>query len=682
MDSFGQRRRSFRLNAMLFDRSWFPSSHYSEAHPSPTQTDSRFICLHICSACLLYRIRMRAPISRFTPSIPPFIYNDYLDEHCTVKIFSIMSKTAICLKPINDLLKENFHVPSYQRGYRWTARQVEELLNDIWEFQSKCESEDKARFYCLQPIVVQKRPNGDWELVDGQQRLTTILLFLTYLSSILEILGKSRFSITFDTRSETSGAFLQNIDLSKRDDNIDYHHICNAFDAIEKWFSVRDGNHKLKFLQSLLNDDELGRNVKVIWYELPGTEDPISAFTRLNVGKIPLTNAELIRALFLRSGNFEPGTMTLQQLKIAQEWDGIEKVLQSDEVWYFLHRGINSPASRIEYVFQLIAREEAGQTGLIDDPYSTFHFYNEKFNAASTKATTEWLTVKQYFMTLEEWYNDHILYNLIGFLIHDGDDLLAIRKAGRIIAKSAFHRILKQRIFKRLFGSELSISINREELNVFIENKLDDLEYGPHSDKIRAFLLLFNIATLLQNDKSKLRFPFELFKKENWDIEHVRSVESGKPSRPDTQRQWLEKVRDYLAESGENLSLLEGVRSLLGSDKLDGELFNDLYSKLLEHFKEANDTEIDNGIGNLTLLDATTNRSYKNAVFPVKRQRILGLDRAGTFVPLCTKNVFLKCYSRKINNMMFWSEEDMKNYREVIIQTLVDFFSTEKGGSQ
>ncbi len=498
-----------------------------------------------------------------------------------------MSDAMICLKPINDLLKESFYVPSYQ----------------------------------------------------------------------------------------------QKIDRSQRDANIDYHHICNAYDAIDKWFAGRDGNHKLKLLQCLLNDDELGRNVKVIWYELPGTEDPVAAFTRLNVGKIPLTNAELIRALFLRSGNFDPGTMTLQQLKIAQEWDGIEKVLQSDEVWYFLHRGIDSPASRIEYVFQLIAREEAGQTAPVDDPYGTFHFYNERLNSGGASAGQDWRKVKRYFMTLEEWFNDRILYHLIGFLIHDGDDLLAIRKAGKGVAKSAFQRTLKQRIFKRLIGSNLPASGNREELNAAIEITVDDLEYGQDSKKIRAFLLLFNIAKLLQNHKSNLRFPFESFKKESWDIEHVRSVESGKPARPDTQRQWLEKARDYLSETGESKTLLERAKSLLDSDKLDGDQFEDLYCELLRHFQEADDTDTDNGIGNLALLDAATNCSYKNAMFPVKRRRVLGLDRAGTFVPLCTKNVFLKCYSQKINNMMFWSKEDRQNYREAIVETLVKFFQSENGAA-
>ena len=41
------------------------------------------------------------------------------------------------LKPINDLIGENFFVPSYQRGYRWTELEVNALLNDILEFYTK-----------------------------------------------------------------------------------------------------------------------------------------------------------------------------------------------------------------------------------------------------------------------------------------------------------------------------------------------------------------------------------------------------------------------------------------------------------------------------------------------------------------------------------------------------------------
>jgi hypothetical protein len=330
-----------------------------------------------------------------------------------------MSDTTICLKPIHDLLGERFFVPSYQRGYRWTKRQVKDLLDDLWEFQSKCEDQKKESFYCLQPVVVKKREDGAWELVDGQQRLMTLFILLTVLEPILKLFKKKRFTLDFETRSDSCRAFLENIDPSKRGDNIDYHHICDARDAIETWLADnnRDGGHSFKLLQCLLNTDELGRNVKVIWYELPVTEDSIEAFTRLNVGKIPLTNAELIRALFLQSGNFDAGTVSLQQIMIAQEWDAIEKILQRDEVWYFLYRGNDSPPNRIEYLFRLIAQEQTGFDPSEEDDFHAFHFYYEKLRDRAAKVDAEWLEVKKYFMTLEEWFSDRTLYHLIGFLI-------------------------------------------------------------------------------------------------------------------------------------------------------------------------------------------------------------------------------------------------------------------------
>src|SRR5687768_11344226 len=112
-----------------------------------------------------------------------------------------MSEASISLRPVNDLLRERFYVPSYQRGFRWTEQQATELLNDIWEFHSHCEK--KEQFYCLQPIVVKRLLSGEWELVDGQQRLTTILLILACRPELVAALGKSTFALRFETRPKS-----------------------------------------------------------------------------------------------------------------------------------------------------------------------------------------------------------------------------------------------------------------------------------------------------------------------------------------------------------------------------------------------------------------------------------------------------------------------------------------------
>ncbi len=103
--------------------------------------------------------------------------------------------------------------------------------------------------------------------------------------------------------------------------------------------------------------------------------------------------------------------------------------------------------------------------------------------------------------------------------------------------------------------------------------------------------------------------------------------------------------------------------------------FDPVYASVLKHFREADDDEADNGLFNLALLDSETNRSYKNAVFALKRERVLALDRDGVFVPLCTRNVFLKCYNPQVEHVMFWNEQDQDGYRQAMIDVFHDFFA-------
>lgn len=583
---------------------------------------------------------------------------------------SEMNDASISLRAINDLLKERFFVPSYQRGFRWTKLQIVDLLNDIWEFQSTCEK--REHFYCLQPIVVKRLPSGEWELVDGQQRLTTILLILACQSDLVKALRKPVFALSFETRPK-SGEFLKNIDPKQRDANIDYHHICQAYETIGAWFAEEEDG--LLLLQSLTNGDEAGKNVKVIWYELPESEDPVDVFTRLNVGKIPLTNSELIRALFLRSRNFGGGSKHVHQIKIAQEWDGIEKSLQADEMWYFLTTGATSPASRIEFLFNLIAGEHT--TATTGDPFATFHFYNGRLGAAGVTAEDEWLKVKQIFMTLEEWFSDRILFHLVGYLIHANTKLGELRRMANGATKSEFRRALRRTIFQRLTGQGIHASETLENYKSAVSAFVDNLDYESNRSAIFSVLLLFNIATLLLNSKSHLRFPFHHFKKLDWHIEHVRSVKSDKPDQEPKCRVWLQGFVAHLGDVTESKALCARAQALLESDPFDMAVFDQLYADVLAAYQESAETDTDNGVGNLTLLDAGTNQSYKNAVFPVKRARIIGLDREGTFVPLCTKNVFLKYYSREIGKMMFWGANDRDAYRDSIVDTLSQFFAKD-----
>lgn len=593
---------------------------------------------------------------------------------------------AIELRSINRLLVDEhgsparYWIPAYQRGYRWNQLQVTQLLDDIWEFIQASDEKPRSSFYCLQPLVVRKLEDGRYEVVDGQQRLTTIFILLSHRSELLSVLGKEGFSIDYETRDR---AFLAEIDHDRANENVDFFHICEAWQAIEEWLGGRDRMHALKLLQHLLNDDEAGRNVKVIWYELAANDDPVAAFTRLNIGKIPLTEAELVRALFLRraTGDDTSGNLSL---RIAYEWDQIEKRLQDDSVWYFLQNADLQDANRIGLVFRLAARMEGHAVN--GEDYAVFSHFSDLLNA-ELSAEIEWRKVKDIFMALEEWYEDRYLFHVLGFVLNQTGgglstiaELLADSQASN---KHDFSQGLRNRVFRMVLGNELSAA-TPDELGEEITNLCRTVDYA-NAQKVRSLLLLFNLATLLEDPRSNIRFQFDSFKRESWDIEHIRSVSDERPSRPQAQDEWLRHCLMFLrtAKGEDEQALAESVAAYLDPNSEPGSRanFEEIDGKILSFFKEATDGP-DHDLANLTLLDSRTNRGYRNAVFAVKRSVLLKNDRSGIFVPLCTRNVFLKCYSRTVGNVMFWTEQDAQDYLDSISQTLTRFFIGQGGAGQ
>ena len=315
-----------------------------------------------------------------------------------------MAENKIELKSVNELLGMKFFIPSYQRGYRWTEQQVKDLLNDVNEFIQNKNSD----FYSLQPLVVKKRwpekaleeikgktsieeienyiNKCEWEVIDGQQRLTTIYIILKYLgfekSYGIDYQTRGKFGSFLDTIKDKTiasdnlnDAYAYIIKDYETFDNIDFYHVFTSYSTIKHWFEVEHkDDEKVKkkdFISHLL------KNVKFIWYESVG-EDPIKVFTRLNIGKIKLTNSELIKALMLNRSNFKDESsrhIQLRQQEIASEWDNIEYTLQNDEFWLFLHEKDYRKPTRIDFIFDLICEEnpfKVGITNIGSDDYKTF----------------------------------------------------------------------------------------------------------------------------------------------------------------------------------------------------------------------------------------------------------------------------------------------------------------------
>ena len=591
-----------------------------------------------------------------------------------------MNEQAITLKAVNDLRLDDegkpqrYFIAAYQRGYRWTPLQVTQLLDDIREF-TKRRNPQPEDFYCLQPLVMRVSEEGGYEVVDGQQRLTTLMLILRHFNERLtEKYRQPVYRLEYETRPELL-KFLDEPTEELANMNVDFFHLKMAMDAIEDWFADKEG--ELEEIKSAFQS-----KAKVIWYEIAETEHPVDVFTRLNVGKIPLTNDELIRALFLKQTSADAAESRNLQTQIAYEWDHMEKTLQADAFWYFVSNDLDRVQNRIGILFELVANAEGIPEAFKHDPYGIFFTFGWRLKQPGVSLEAEWRKIKQAFLLLEEWYEDRVLFHMVGYLVSENTAINSIRVLSANCSKSYFQQQLRQVIFARAIDAKAVWPLNEQEIREQVAERLETLKYG--SPKIKSLLLLFNVATLLQNSKSNLRFQFDSFKGASWNIEHVRSVSSDKPERHHERVKWLDNCLRYLESSSAEPELQEGIRSfmVLPQAEASNDIFDPLYDRVLAYFKESSDDAADHGVANLALLDEFTNKSYKNAVFAVKRQRILQLDQSGIFVPLCTRNVFLKCYSPEVGNLMLWSEEDSSGYLEVMTNTLIDFFCGKMEGGQ
>lgn len=178
------------------------------------------------------------------------------------------------LKLVGDIAGQ-FRVARYQRGYRWSSLEVNQLLNDIWN--------SNGAPYSLQPVVVKREPERKdaWELVDGQQRLTTLYLVFFYMHRENLKNVPPPYSITYDTRSQVEN-YLRTLDHERREDNIDFFHLHVAYTCIQAWF---EKNGPTPIQRQNIADEVfryLVQSVRVIWYEAPQELDATTLFTRLN----------------------------------------------------------------------------------------------------------------------------------------------------------------------------------------------------------------------------------------------------------------------------------------------------------------------------------------------------------------------------------------------------------------
>lgn len=549
-------------------------------------------------------------------------------------------------KLVGDI-KGEFYVPSYQRGYRWGADEVIRLLDDVYQ--------NGEKQYCLQPVVVRKQGSA-FELIDGQQRLTTLFLIYKYLKTIHPFFHDPTFSLTYATR-EKSAAFLNDIDLDRRNENIDFWFMANAYETIKAWFE-QDLQSRVMHVLEYLNEQ-----VKIIWYEVGETEDAISLFTRLNIGKIPLTSAELVKAMFL-SRDTDKKMDHKEQEEISLQWDNMEKELHNDALWYFLTNQSNGRyQTRIDLVLNLIT----GKTANDREIYYTFFKFDEM---RRTMPLSEiWINIQKTYLILKDWFENHELYHKIGYLI--ASETLTLQEIfdlskGR--TKTEFRALLQEHICD----------------SVAISGNYSDLSYNKTTDhkKISTLLLLFNVESVRQNGEHSLWFPFDKFKfgkggKVAWSLEHIHAQQSEGMRTQEVWKEWLSlHIPSVRALGDEHGPLIDEMEKAVAKEKLDGTEFERLQQQVVSLLSVAGNTEYLHSLANLALLNSCDNAALNNSTFDVKRNVIIDMDKKGQYIPFCTKMVFLKYYTPSDKNQLhFWGEADRTAYIDAINTVLKEYLA-------
>lgn len=589
-------------------------------------------------------------------------------------------------KSIEELKNYSFFVCAYQRGYRWRETEIRDLIRDLYNFS--CETRNNPEDeYCLQPVIVKKRGDGSYELVDGQQRLTTLWLIMQLFSYTDEnAIPIQTYSIEYEDKPAFTALLksISNIARKEADEgltnlinkllpetklNIDCANIVDAITTINNPGIERKSYKRV--IEDICND--LNR-VTVIWYELEDNEEPISIFTNVNANKIRLTDAELIKAVLLNNIRDKK-----DRSAFANEWETIEKKLNEDAFWYFLSRGEYTKGTRTDYLFEIWSLINSEYKGQVDnqEEYASFRTVNNAIDN-NVSVFQIWNEIKEIIEALEDWYNDYFLYHTIGLLTLINDEkkttdlFKELYQKYAINTKAKFNDYIKDKIKGFFFGSEEKYvfkKVSRES----VAAGLEELDYEDKKAIIKKVLLLYNIASLLRANNEYERFPFDLYNENaSWDIEHV-NPQTPQDNRDDDEERrirWLNLYKAFIKDPDLSTEIENCIKNPEDFDGVSAKVIDNLRLPAL------------NSLGNLVLLDSNTNRAgdYGNKSFNEKRKKIIEIERTAQvgkneakFIPIGTRWVFLKEYD-SADNFQLWTEKDAESYLSDMTEKIVSMF--------
>lgn len=588
----------------------------------------------------------------------------------------------------DDFLKERntefYNIPHYQRGYKWNSNNVIKLLDDIQNSNVKDDL-----FYCIQNITITKK-NDIYNVIDGQQRLTTLTIILSYLGEKELVYNKVRFpdnSIRKYT-SEILNNWITNkefdfysqfpdwksiIESKPEYDLQDIYHIVLVAFNVKQWFEKLKEKEGESYVANFKN--KLLHNVKLIVNEVEGNQSEEKIFANLNSKRIPLDGSDLIRAILItrvaREEAREEGDLkniifvNERRIKLGWELDQINSWWSKDNVKAYFKRFIK------------IASENIGKNKLFNDNFypinNLYLLFAESNNNEvlklqlienSINAIALYKDIIHLHNTLYDWFHDREIYHLLGYIFANE----ANRK------NIDFYNIWT--LWKKNSTRKAFVKSLKDEIKIsFIEDEhiidYTDFQINWYDDKTSLLvktLLLMDVIECLKENKAFL--PPQYFKKNLEDIEHIF------PQNPkDKNNKEIINYVKFLLKTGE---LEEKEIDIIN---LESNLEDEEYKTGLITLLEEKTSEIkQNSIGNLVLLHRSLNRGLGNKVYEQKRSKIISFYNDGNFIQPHTFKVFVRDFLNDDNveiyrDKEFWTQDDIEYNVKYIDQQINNFFN-------
>ena len=524
------------------------------------------------------------------------------------------------LAHLGDLVGMHFNIPYYQRGYRWETKQVLDLLDDLFEFKQSHPLE--KQFYCLQPLATcqnnsfQNENLTVFDVIDGQQRLTTLFLVLKYLNiESFDLRYERAINKNEDKHLWKNGLLcyetLQSLSDEDQKGNPDFFYMKQAMACIKNWFEEKSKQYPgiKRIIEDILRnpyymkgskpfyvmDEDPNDNqsdVRFIWYEdEPTSSGSIATFKRLNYGKTPLTASELIKALLFQCDVYElerRAEMKQITFRMSTEWDAMEKALQDDLIWSMLFPKKYDKAARIDIVLSFVARDLEEKNCIKvkvletdkDYDYLVFNKYidQEKQKNCSYQDIVKelWIKIQDTYAIFRCWFDDRELYHLTGlYLTLLNQNIKENLQTLRILVDN-FKKKDRQSYINWLKKDKIGplIRFNEKKFDTPEDASFENLYYGKFSNEIVNILLVYNVDTMMKHSQNMAYFPFTFFHNITPSLEHIHPQHLHNEDIDFTTRcQWFKDK--YVDLNNEDL-INEDLKSAINK------LYSVLYISLLE----------------------------------------------------------------------------------------------------